>query len=573
MIRVQRANALALLILGALALPVHAIRAAEPEKPSEAPIGIPGIATQGRGVCSEQETWTYGGKIPAAWQKQFASKAENRESSVRIFSWAYVLKTTGRTPEAQALGEYWMWRSVERLGMTHLAYRGWNALLARALPPEAEGIRFAALECLSILHKSYPAMGITPAGVQASAQLMKLPLPAEYKLVIWDAVAAYARRKIADAPEGNALALEGEIALLKGSPSHESLVRALLAAHQGNDSEVVQQGERFLAQSSAAPDLEDPMRNQVARAHYHLKNLDKAIEQFKLVRNTSNYFSQSLSDLSWAYLNKNLYKEASSTAHNLILGKLSKTFSPEAATVIAIALFENCRYPEALKSVRYFRHSFEPSYRWLYQWRTKPELPENKGLYGQVANYLKKKSKVPDPVASEWVRSPVFIAYQQEINHVFDEKSAVFGLVKHLDLTLSGTRDKAMKKAKLALRDAGSNYARQIPALQDALIRQVNLDLAERNRQMLALLGEAAENSQLIEAEIYNAAGEDMIAANVRAYSPKSKETKAKVETVRNSADTLDWGRFPASKDQEAEVWIDEVGFLQTDVSSNCPQK
>ena len=473
-----------------------------------------------------------------------------------------------------------MWRSVERLGMTHLAYRGWNALLARALPPEANGIRFAVLSCLSDLHKKFPTMGITPAGTLAASQLIQLPLPPEYKQVIWDSVASYARRKIADSAEGTVLVLETEIALLKGSPSHEALILALLAAREKKDLEMVQQGERFLAQTAAAPELEAPMRLQVGRAYYHLSNFDKAIEQFKLVRNTSNYFSQALEELSWAYLNKNQYKEASSSAHNLIMGNLSKTFSPEAATVIAIALFENCHYPEALKSVRFFRHSLEPSYRWLYQWRTKPDASENQNLYGQVLAYLRKKSTVPDPVASEWVRSPVFIAYQQEINHVLDERIAVNGLVKHLNQTLPTTQDKSMKKAKVALRDAASNYFRQIPALQEALVRQVNLDLSERNRQMLGLLGEAAENSQLIEAEIYNSAGEDMITANVLAYSPQLMAANAKAKAKRDAArdpgksgDQLDWGRFPASKEDEAEVWIDEIGFLQTEVSNNCPQK
>ena len=137
-----------------------------------------------------------------------------------------------------------------------------------------------------------------------------------------------------------------------------------------------------------------------------------------------------------------------------------------------------------------------------------------------------------------------------------------------------------MKKAKVALRDAASNYFRQIPALQEALVRQVNLDLSERNRQMLGLLGEAAENSQLIEAEIYNSAGEDMITANVLAYSPQLMAANAKAKAKRDAArdpgksgDQLDWGRFPASKEDEAEVWIDEIGFLQTEVSNNCPQK
>ena len=88
---------------------------------------------------------------------------------------------------------------------------------------------------------------------------------------------------------------------------------------------------------------------------------------------------------------------------------------------------------------------------------------------------------------------------------------------------------------------------------------------------MLAQMNQALENSQLIEIEVFNAAGNDMIMENARPEAKQAaKEAQRKVKRS-DEGPTLDWGRFPAKEGEAAEVWEDELGGLRTNVTDSCP--
>src|SRR5205807_2495325 len=58
---------------------------------------------------------------------------------------------------------------------------------------------------------------------------------------------------------------------------------------------------------------------------------------------------------------------------------------------------------------------------------------------------LQKKAPVPDRIATEWVRSPVFIASQEEINLMIDEKESIRAMSR------LGSREQAKMAADLRL--------------------------------------------------------------------------------------------------------------------------
>ena len=536
--------------------------------------------TWAQAACTDQENWTFSSRIPEAWQKQFSVLPLERGSQIRVFSWGHALRSAGKTAEAQLLGEYWMWRSLHQAGLVHLAYRGFNALVSREHGAESDWIRFAALECLVRIRREFPAVVITPAAVEFSAAILKRPLTDGQKAVAWEAVAAFAKRRIAEAAEGaNPPMLDAEIAALKGSGPWESMVLAYQASSNLDDVAAVRHAEQFLKQvSDPAPagmlrEQQEAVKLLLGRARYHLGKYEEAMQVLRKMDNTSNLFSQSLVDLGWTGLQRKLYVEAGSAAQNLLTGKLARTFAPEAPMILAIAQFENCRYPDSLRSVRWFRKTYEPAYKWLYQWRT-DKTKSGGSLYPQVLGYLKKTAKIPDHVGTEWIRSPVFQASQHEINLVLDERERIREWEEELNRSLRGPQAKAIRKAKTSLLQMLSQYKPQLRTLEEALVARIERDLEERSKQMLFLMAEVAENGQLIEAEIFNEAGEDIIAANFPGKKRPVVQARKGAATPEEIGPTLDWGRYPAGKKEgQGEIWQDEVGALRTELSDKCPKR
>src|SRR6185437_1754474 len=115
------------------------------------------------------------------------------------------------------------------------------------------------------------------------------------------------------------------------------------------------------------------------------------------------------------------------TAMNLDGGGLRHTYTPEAPMVSAMAMNELCQYPDAVKEISIFRRDYKPSYSWLTTWvGTQAGNPQSVAkLYEQALQFIRRKSTIPDRVAGEWVRTPLFIASQDEVNALFDEKDAL----------------------------------------------------------------------------------------------------------------------------------------------------
>src|SRR5262249_43162896 len=154
----------------------------------------------------------------------------------------------------------------------------------------------------------------------------------------------------------------------------------------------------------------DPARLLLARSYYANGNFKGAVTQLKLIGRGSNDLSESLSELAWAFLMDERYNEAIGASISLQAGGLRHTFAPEAPMVMSMALNELCQYPDAVRAIQVFRRNYESPHRWLTEWETHP-----KDLYPLAAQFLNKGKEVPERVASEWVRSPLFISHQDEI--------------------------------------------------------------------------------------------------------------------------------------------------------------
>jgi tetratricopeptide (TPR) repeat protein len=526
------------------------------------------------------------------------------------------LRRFSDTVGGRAFGEYWIARALYEAKLYHLAWNGMSKVASAVPAPETQLTQTAALDCLNQLQSEFPAMTLSS---ETMAHFEELP-PSEGRSI---AGASYVRSLLSSLSENTRL--EPEIiravnALKHGNPAYYNFANGLYLTAQAGHSrllhrQAIESLEKFLNEPMPADLKEyvDSVHLDLARSYYTIGEFPEAQKHLKLISKSSNELAEALTELSWAFLQDERYPEAIGTAMNLQAGGLRHTFAPEAPMVMAMALNEICQYPESVKAVNHFKKLYDKSYRWLASWN-----PEQ-GLYSKAVQFIKGKSDVPDRVASEWVRSPMFIATQTEINLIFTEKSISGDLSKSgaieqrkiaedllarvIDLRprikiakmklhageklpsgiLSDlavlkdrmTQFRRMQQAAPIWKAILANYQAKLPALEGGLVARIDHDLKQRTEEMRVQLEEIAENNQLIEVEIYNGASEDIIWQNAHPDYKKIVKTMKEDAQRTIASKTWNWGAPVTDEngDDGEEIWEDELGSFKANLFDNCSSK
>lgn len=582
----------------------------------------PSSVLSSTGACSSSESWTYSPLIERDWQQEFESFLSGHASPVRGFSQALALRRLGQSPEERVFAEYWISRALYSANLIHVAYDGFNQIASSPVQDSTAGVQLAALKCINTITEQYTSLRPKESiALRLAGYLAHATKPTD-KETLWRFLTQRLLIVLSEerAPKEQANRVIG---YLKGSGTYEAFARGVWAAAQADHARTISELKKL--QEGSIPDPLKRYSNQihllVARAYYSKGNYDQAANQLKQVTKSSNELAKALWELAWAFLSNDRQQEAIGTATNLNVGGMRHTFAPEAPMVMAMALNELCYFPDALRAIESFRRNYEKPYKWLEAWNP------NQSLYPLAINYLKKEKRgrsvaaqdegrIPERVASEWIRSPVFISNQQEINLWLDEKNSGSAMgkagaheqrdfamelkIKAVDLIRRAKKARAsiplteplpdslreelisLKKqfvifrriqlAASAWHSVLASHNKKSGVAQAQLIRKINMDLAERNWRMFHQLQEIAENNQLIEVEIYNGASQDIIWQNAH---PDYKELamKFKDEQTKKSAQKVwDWGRTPAS-DEGGEIWEDELGSFKADLYNNCSSK
>ena len=547
-------------------------------------------------ACTTEEAWEVKRGVPEALIPLFAEPAKDEETALRAFVEGLLLRLATKDAEVRYFAEYTMWRALFSLKLTHLAHLRFNVMLATPPAPENQAFRLAAMQCLNQIHRVNPSLALLPGAAEAiEARPIddmispfaspKAPLRA-LRQTAFEALTGFAMAEIGKAAISKPPELKNELRILQGSGPFEWLIRGQLAANSSVDKkdmdDAVRFGLGFLRATEVPPGLkryEEVVHLNLARIYYARGEYARSIQEYRKISNTSNYFASTLIELAWAQLMLRQYSESVGTAYNLVAGGLKATFAPDAPVVMSIAYFETCNYPQAYQGLRFFRKIYEKSYSWLRAWGEKQRAaPVN--LYEATIAYIKQKnhSDLPTQVGSEFLRSPVLIANQQEINLIFDEKTAIrryFGLLANMKEKLPS---RPQQQGAQALRNTLTKFFSEAGAIEQNLVAQINGDLAQRAAQMVRGLNGSVENIQLVEIEIYNSAGEDMIMENARpGFKIEAKEARERMLKAKKpvGANQLDWGRFPAheAENGKAEIWEDELGALKTDIVDLCQKK
>jgi hypothetical protein len=469
---------------------------------------------------------------------------------------------------SKALVSYWQARAMYDLKLSTEAHHAFNQILVNYKGDESLPLRTAAMACLIRMHQKYPSLTLEPAAVQAVAnQVSNVVLSVEEKAPFYQGLLWELKNSASSA---RAAAIAQKFA---GGGFYERAANALVAARTPNEGAILK-NEELLEDplfEKLSQDEQDQWHYLFGMAYYGARDYKQAIAQFKKIPNNSNLLVRSLSSLAWSYLWLNRYEEAMGSAENLVTGTLRKTFSPEGFETLSIALNETCNFNAALDTYHRFQRTYATPYRYL----TELEKSGSKDYYNMVTMYFRQKIKVPDRIGVEWLGDPTFIAAQSEINMGVDAVLAARRARKLAGIALREPEAKKWKWAPLWQKFDMTLYGdlQKIPARKIELTEMVNRSIAAKNAAMRDQLLHTAENLQLLEAEAYETLGDELIAEN-SPQGPNAKVAKDNKKHARNQGAVWDWGRYPASKDSDAddnqEVWQDEVGALHANLKKSC---
>ena len=562
------------------------------------------VFTQAEHPCTPDESWSYDARMPNAWRQFHQVLTHQPDQLLQELTQSYAFHQRAaeltRDPEAIILTDlhtdYAIYRAYHDLGLVHLAYRGFTALAQKAQSPSLRrglGVRMAALGCLHHLHDQFPSLKLSSQLSPGLRAVDGRGLGITQRGDLYQAALSIAAKKVSEL--GGKADLSNERAILAGSPLTLRYLDAIMAASQGQDQVIINSIPPLLAQKSLPFGLEslrNALRLNLARAYFNQRKYEQSITPFRSLTSESNLFIQAIQGQGWAQLQANHVEAAVGAAFNLMAGELRNTFTPDAPLIAAIAYFEGCHYPEAMNAVRYFRKVYDPSYKWLYDWnnlvRTNPQDPGT-DLYRMTTQFLleakgmrlsrkTRKGRPPLNVLSEWVRSPIFLTSQQEINLLLDEKSASHKLLQGLAQLIKADAHLAPKTRALqerlhrAIYEIVRAFSSSIASTQQSLIGQINHELSFLNRYMVAQWLDNFKNSQLLEVEIFNMTGERLTNKKHDALGSKSDAPLPTITVAAKSAElpTLDWGKFSLLHQDDEEIWEDEVGFLQTSTQNIC---
>ncbi len=578
------------------------------------------------GACTPAEVWVYGSALSEDWRDLLGTSPGKPFDT---FSTALALKQQSpNSPELQSLADYLIARSYFSAKLTHLAHQQFLKLASVDVTPQTIGIHVAAFECLARIQDEFPSLGLTAVAIDKLLAFSAAKLPPKMKKALQESAFVAAKQKVGAAVADEVFAKL--LTFLAGSGSYESFLKAVAAQKVEDHPQVVAHLKKVVEDPARPPAVEshlDLVYLMLGRSLYTLGKFKEAGDAFVRVPRESNLLVEALSDLTWSHFMSGKIKEATGTAMNLQKTGLKRAFAPEGPMVMAMILNELCRYPQAIRAVQYFRKHHDAAYKYLYAWQTAQKSvpagqPAGNDLYQQLVQFLDPngKSSVPDLVASEWIRSPTFISAQQEINLLSDEKRSIVRQLKPLkqEQQVLAQREPALRqeiaemkariieeKRETKSRKISSDLNVELKKLQmevalyrhrkaavplwyktlrsfhentknadGALVAKIERDLIFRNNRMIKQLLRVAENTQLVEIEIYDGASEDMVWRNANPQYKEMAKTFKDERKPSSNGNAYNWGTVAWGKaGEKEEVWEDELGWFQGELTDECASK
>ncbi len=514
-------------------------------------------------ACGKDERTRFADKFPDEEREMASDVISDKQPGAEIFRVGFKLAQSKKSWDVRELGDYLKARSYYQEGLIHLAYQKFQTLLVQPLQPGVPLFgRMAALQCVIQMQKDFPTLGFGRAGVPNLVSWIRRPdVDSAGREDISRALVVRMKEVVNSWNEKEALQIVRALGKERG---YATYAQALWYQRQGQFAKAVPLWERLVEKNElpgAFTQDRDTLLILYARDLYEAKKYEKAADILRQVPRDSNYLAQALSDLSWSLLQAGKRDEAIGAAFNIQKSLLTRVYAPEAPLVASIALHEMCQYARALKNAVFFKKKYYP----VLIWYNKLTPSQKLRPYELLTTALRKKGGVPNLVLLEWLRSPEYRAFQLEANLLFDEKKAAYQLYAARVNTEKGAAWVKDWKAPMP------RFYNDVTVKQKALGRDMNSVLASLTARIAKQVAKMAENVQLLEVEIFDHAGEDMVWRNV------NPEYQAWVDTQEPESRAKDlyweWGSMPTDPKSNDEIWEDELGWTIGSVTDECKNK
>ena len=515
------------------------------------------------GACTDDERARFAETFPAEEKSWASSVITDRQSGPEIFRVGFRLGQSKVSWDVREMGEYLKARAYFREGLIHLAYEKFQTQLITPLQPGVPTFgRIAALECVLKIQRDFPTLGFGRAMIPNLMNYMKrADLDQGAKEDIAKALVIRMKEVVNNWDEKEANEIIAALGNMKG---YSIYAQALANQRNGQFAKAISLWERIV-EKDELPGLFSEDRDTLlilyARDLYEAKKFDKSADILRKVPRDSNYLAQALSDLSWALLQANHRREAIGAAFNIQKSLLTRVYAPEAPLVASIALHEMCQYARALKNAVFFKKKYYP----VLIWYNKLTPAQREHPYQLLSTALRKKGGVPNLVLLEWLRSPEYRAYQLEANLLFDEKKVAYVLYSARVNSEKGAA--WLKEWKTPM----PKFYNEVAPRQKSVAKSMNSVLTFLTNRIAKQVAKMAENVQLLEVEIFDHAGEDMVWRNV---NPEYQAWLEQQPEEKRAKDLYwEWGSMPADPKSIDEVWEDELGWTIGSVQDECKNK
>ena len=582
--------------------------------------------------CTAKEHWTFSPEfrrgVPLNVTVEFNGMLAGKHPPVRGFAESLALRGLSTTESARFFSQYWISRAFFSAGLYEIAVNGFDNLLSQPTTGEHRAVQLAALGCISQLNLKHRAFIWNDT---ARSQMLTLTPPPAGTAgasadndILWTAsTQAFMQGLESGASKDELLAL---MSRLRGGGVFLTYADGYLKLAEGNVPTAIARFKNVLAQNQLPALLagqRQHLRVLIGRLEYQEKAYGRATEQFRHVDKHSNELVASLTGLAWSQLMAGRYPEAIGVSVGVQSSWLKNTFVPEPLLVSAISLNELCHYPESLRMIDLIRREYKSTFQWLKNYHLQPQ--SHAELYPLATAFLKKKEDqknlgVPTRIVSEWIRSPLFLAYQDGLNTLIEhraksEELAAQGEEEELSqatalIDLTQHLRESYKKAKImakpgeplpvALLDEfrrlkgdlvhfrrlshaapiwGTIFQHaqtRVDSLEKSWLKRIEKHLASITENLFENLNELGETTDLIEVEIMNGASKDIIRENVEAnFQAKLAALKKKHEAQKDphkksASDVYEWGESISTLTGKGEIWEDELDSLTAKLTDRC---
>ena len=522
-------------------------------------------ATEIRSACIRgEEKISWGDNAPKQWRNMLDEAADAQKGS-EMFERATRVYRNAQAPYAmRELAEYFRARSYRYEGLDHVAYKNFLDLAQKEIGPNISvESRVAALECMIKLQNDLPSLSVrSPKLSDLLRRLVARPDLTPYQHRVINQFLVIRMKELVN--KWDKAEIEVILDALHDSGPFLTYAQLLVVQRHGNYIKAVGFLEDLLVKAKLPVEFKQDQETLYliyARDLYEMKQFQKSANVVRLIPRDSNYLPQALSDLTWALLMAGKKREAVGTAFNIQKSLLQKTFTPEAPLVASIAYFEMCQYARALKNSVYFKKKYLP----ILNWYKRLTIEQTERPYTMLLSTLRKKESVPNIVLLEWLRSPEFRAIQGEANAVFAERKLAYALASE---RLNSEKGSYWVKE---WRGPLTAFYKNTKGTQKELGSRLNRTLKTVNKRIASGIGRLIENTQLLEIEIFDAAGEDMVWRNI---NPDYNKWAVEQPDDKRDPDRLwVWGEVPVDPASKDEIWEDELGWTLGNVDDECKLK